>query len=254
MKIRALASSLLLAASALGAVYTAVYSGPGADSAAAREAVLGRIGVLDGAVSEQTADPEEFTVAFEAASDYDLVEDVLSLAGELVVMPVVPPAECVMDFRVPAGVELVPDDDLGAWVIEGGTRADVSLGTGAYWSAVPDDEGRDYFYVLDEGDRLDLTGRIAGASPAEEPFGSAVSLTLTDDAAEELAAFTAAHIGSRTAVCLDGEVLVAPVVRERIAEGRILLTGSFPLEQATYLARVLALAPLPPDVRLEELR
>lgn len=248
------ALSFIFAASALGATYTAVYDGPEADSAAAREAVLGRILVLDGSVTEETADPEEFTVSFEAEADFSLVEDVLSLAGELVVMPVIPPVESVLDFRTPAGVEFVPDDDLDAWVVTGGTRADVSLGTGSYWSAAPDAEGRDYFYLLNEGDRLDLTGRTAEASVVEGPLGPSVSLALTADAGAELAAFTGAHIGVRAAVCLDGEVVVAPVVQERIAEGKILLTGIFTVDQATYLARVLALEPLPPDVRLLELR
>jgi len=248
------ALSFILAASALGATYTAVYDGPEADSAAAREAILGRIAVLDGSITEQTADPDEFTVSFEAEADFSPVEDVLSLAGELVVMPVIPPAESVLDFITPVGVELVADDERGAWVVTGGTREDVSLGTGSYWSATPDDDGHDYFYLLNEGDRLDLTGRIAEASVVEGPFGPSVSLTLTADAGAELAAFTGAHIGARTAVCLDGEVIVAPVVRERIAEGKILLTGMFTVDQATYLARALALEPLPPDVRLLELR
>ncbi len=252
--VKILAVSFIFAASALGATYTAVYDGPEADSAAAREAVLGRIAVLDGTVSEETADPDELTVSFEAEADFSLVEDVLSLAGGLVVMPVIPPAESVLDFRTPAGVELVPDDDLGAWVVTGGTRADVSLGTGSYWSATPDADGHDYFYLLDEADRLDLTGEIAETSVAEGPFGPSVSLMLTADAGAELAAFTGAHIGDRTAVCLDGEVVVAPVVRERIAAGKILLTGLFTVDQATYLARVLALEPLPPEVRLLELR
>jgi hypothetical protein len=251
---KTLAVSLFFAASALGATYTAVYDGPEADSAAAREAVLGRIAVLDGTVSEETAEPDELTVTFETEAEFSPVEDVLSLAGELVVMPVVPPAECVLDFRVPSGVELTPDDDRGVWVVENGTRAEVSLGTGSYWSAAPDADGHDYFYLLDEADRLDLTGRIAEAAVAEGPFGPAVSLTLDADAGAELAAFTGAHIGDRTAVCLDGEVIVAPVVQERIAAGKILLTGLFTVDQATYLARALALAPLPPDVRLLELR
>jgi len=252
--VKTLALSFFCAASALGATYTAVYDGPGADSAEAREAVLGRIAVLDGTVSEETAESDELTITFESGAEFSLAEEILSLRGGLVVMPVVPPLECVLDFRVPTGVELVPDDDLGAWVVQGGTPADVSLGTGSYWSAVPDAGGHDYFYVLDEGDRLDLTGRIAEAAVSDEPLGPSVSLTLTADAGAELADFTGAHIGVRTAVCLDGEVLVAPVVRERIAEGKILLTGIFTVDQATYLARVLALAPLPPDVSLMELR
>jgi hypothetical protein len=255
MKIRALALSFLLAASALGATYTASYgAGPGADSAETQKAVLARIAVLEGLNVELTAAPRELTVAFESAADPSAVEEVLSLAGELAVMPVVPPLECVFDFRVPAGVELVPDDERGTWVVTGGSRADVSLGTGSYWSAEPNDDGHDHFYVLDENDRLDLTGRIAEASVSAEPYGPAVSLTLDGDAAEEFAAFTGSHIGARAAVCLDGEVLVAPVVQERIAGGRILLTGLFTEERATYLARALDLPPLPPDVRLLELR
>ena len=65
---------------------------------------------------------------------------------------------------------------------------------------------------------------------------------------------TAANVGRRLAIVLDGVIYSAPVIQERISQGRAQITGSFTLEEATDLAIALRAGALPAPVEVLEER
>lgn len=61
---------------------------------------------------------------------------------------------------------------------------------------------------------------------------------------------TAAHIGEPLAIFLDGELLSAPTINERIAGGQAVVSGKFTLDEAKSLARDLNFGALPVPIDL----
>ncbi|MDP2912855.1 MAG: protein translocase subunit SecD [Candidatus Omnitrophota bacterium] len=84
-----------------------------------------------------------------------------------------------------------------------------------------------------------------------EPY---VSLTLDSKGAKVFADVTAANIGKRLAIVLDGKVVSAPVIREAIPSGQAQISGSFTVDQANDLAVILRAGALPAPVVVEEER
>jgi SecD/SecF fusion protein len=84
-----------------------------------------------------------------------------------------------------------------------------------------------------------------------EPY---VSLTLNSKGAQLFADVTAANVGKRLAIVLDGKVVSAPVIREAIPSGQAQISGNFTVEQANDLAVVLRAGALPAPVTIEEER
>lgn len=84
-----------------------------------------------------------------------------------------------------------------------------------------------------------------------EPY---VSLTLNSKGAEIFANVTAANIGKRLAIVLDGKVVSAPVIREAIPSGQAQISGSFSVTEANDLSVVLRAGALPAPVIVEEER
>ncbi len=84
-----------------------------------------------------------------------------------------------------------------------------------------------------------------------EPY---VSLRLNDKGAEIFAGVTAANIGKRLAIVLDGEVRSAPMIRETIPSGQAQITGQFSVDEANDLSVVLRAGALPAPVFVEEER
>ncbi|MBI5143850.1 MAG: protein translocase subunit SecD, partial [Candidatus Omnitrophica bacterium] len=84
-----------------------------------------------------------------------------------------------------------------------------------------------------------------------EPY---VSLTLNSKGAEIFAAVTAANVGKRLAIVLDGKVQSAPVIREAIPSGQAQISGTFSVDEANDLAIVLRAGALPAPVLVEEER
>ncbi len=81
-----------------------------------------------------------------------------------------------------------------------------------------------------------------------------VSLTFTDEGAKKFADLTTKNIGKVIPIVLDGQVVSAPVVNEKISEGAAQISGSFTEEQATQLAVQLNAGALPIPVKLIEER
>ncbi len=84
-----------------------------------------------------------------------------------------------------------------------------------------------------------------------EPY---VSITFNAVGAKRFDQVTAANVGKRMAIVLDGTVYSAPVIRERIAGGSAQISGSFTSQEATDLAIILRAGSLPAPVKILENR
>ncbi len=72
-----------------------------------------------------------------------------------------------------------------------------------------------------------------------------VNLEFNKEGGEIFAAVTGANVNRRLAIVLDGVVQSAPVIRERIPNGKAQITGQFSMEEARELALVLRAGALP---------
>jgi SecD/SecF fusion protein len=84
-----------------------------------------------------------------------------------------------------------------------------------------------------------------------EPY---VSLTLNPKGAQLFANLTAANVGKRLAIVLDGKVVSAPVIREAIPSGQAQISGNFTVNEANDLSVILRAGALPAPVVVEEER
>ncbi len=109
-------------------------------------------------------------------------------------------------------------------------------------------------YVTDK--RVQLTGAaIANAMrriglDRAHPNAAGVSLTLNSKGTRDFRRVTAKNVGRRLAIILDDRVASAPVIRERIPNGRASITGRFTDEEARELAIVLQTGALPAPVNI----
>ncbi|MDQ6972657.1 MAG: protein translocase subunit SecD, partial [Mariprofundaceae bacterium] len=82
----------------------------------------------------------------------------------------------------------------------------------------------------------------------------AVTLKFNSKGARKFDKLTSAHVGERFAIILEGSVMSAPVIRERISGGSAQITGSFSPDEAHDLAIVLRAGALPAPVEVVEER
>ncbi|MCM8764940.1 MAG: protein translocase subunit SecD [Candidatus Omnitrophica bacterium] len=98
----------------------------------------------------------------------------------------------------------------------------------------------------------ELTG--AGLSDAFVGYGASgfpeVNFVLNKEGAVKFAAVTGENINKRLAIVLDGVVKSAPVIRDRIPDGRGQISGDFTMEEAKELAVVLRAGALPAEVKV----
>ena len=113
-----------------------------------------------------------------------------------------------------------------------------------------------YLYVLTEDPFL--TGdQLETASAERDPqFNqSIVRFELSRAGGREFSRFSGANVGNLLAIVLDGEVMSAPVIRDRIgARGQIEMGQGTPLEEARDLALVLRAGALPARINIIEER
>jgi SecD/SecF fusion protein len=91
------------------------------------------------------------------------------------------------------------------------------------------------------------TARVEIGGPYNEPF---VSLTFNSRGARLFDRITGENVGRQLAIILDNIVQSAPVIRERITEGKAQITGNFTAEEASDLAIVLRAGALPAPVNI----
>lgn len=101
-----------------------------------------------------------------------------------------------------------------------------------------------------------LTGeKLTTASVGFDQYGGAiVQLTLNKEGAKIFDKVTFQNIGKRLAIVLDGQVYSAPVIRDRIPNGKAQISGNFKAEEASDLALVLRAGALPAPVSIIEER
>lgn len=96
----------------------------------------------------------------------------------------------------------------------------------------------------------------AGTGTQNNPLGVKVDLVMTRQARGKWASITGSNVGNRIAFVLDGIVISAPVVEERIPSGntQITLGGSSTIEDAKDLSIILKAGALPAPVKIVEER
>ena len=97
-----------------------------------------------------------------------------------------------------------------------------------------------------ESARLDFTGNEAG-TVGREPV---VLLNFNREGAELFEEITAANVGEQLAIFLDGEMLSAPRINERIGGGTAVISGGFTPADARDLAQNLNFGALPLPIEL----
>ncbi|MCX7768263.1 MAG: protein translocase subunit SecDF [Flavobacteriales bacterium] len=86
----------------------------------------------------------------------------------------------------------------------------------------------------------------------EQGAGFMVEMSMNAEGAEKWAKITEANVGKAVAIVLDDVVYSAPVVNEKIPNGRSSITGNFDYEEAKSLASVLKGGKLPVPARIVE--
>ncbi|NLD04974.1 MAG: protein translocase subunit SecD [Synergistaceae bacterium] len=101
-----------------------------------------------------------------------------------------------------------------------------------------------------------VTGKdLTKADTTFDQFGkAAVSLKFNTDGAKLFDEATAANVGKQIAIVLDGMVISAPVVQQRISGGEAQITGKFTTPEANRLAIMLRAGALPVSVEILENR
>ncbi|MFA6216237.1 MAG: protein translocase subunit SecD [Candidatus Omnitrophota bacterium] len=101
------------------------------------------------------------------------------------------------------------------------------------------------------GDALTDASVHFSSSQFNEP---AVGLKFNAEGAKKFGEITAANVGRRLAIVLDGKVQSAPNIKEAIPSGEAVISGRFDVEQAQDLALVLRVGALPAPMIIEEER
>jgi len=95
----------------------------------------------------------------------------------------------------------------------------------------------------------------AFVDPNAGEFGNqAVSLRFNSEGAKKFGELTAANVGRRLGIVLDGKVHSAPNIREAIPSGEAQISGRFTYDQALDLSKVLKYGALPAPIMVEEER
>ncbi len=118
--------------------------------------------------------------------------------------------------------------------------------------------GNQFYRIYLVSKRAEMTGAMiqdafVSTSQSVEYLGqSVVNLVNTDEGTRLFSRITGSHVGDRLAIILDGAVYSAPVIQDRIRDGRAIITGSDTPEEAKDLAIVLRAGSLPAKVDIVE--
>jgi preprotein translocase subunit SecD len=157
-------------------------------------------------------------------------------------------AVVLADADVPAVEQLLAVPGLGAVV-----PADVQLVWGPAHEPLGGGTGCT-LYALARRSELDgaavAFAQASAGIDAAHPERWGVTVKLTPAGTAQFARVTAANVGRRLAIVLDGAVVSAPVIRERIAAGRASLTGEYSPAAARQLAATLGAGALPAPMRI----
>jgi preprotein translocase subunit SecD len=102
-----------------------------------------------------------------------------------------------------------------------------------------------------------MTGDVvtdARVRPGQMPNSRVVSVDMNARGGRLFDEITSSNVGRRMAIILDNTIYSAPVIRERIPNGRAIISGNFTADEARDLAIVLRTGALPAPVNIAEER
>ena len=99
-----------------------------------------------------------------------------------------------------------------------------------------------------ESAQLEFAGQSGQSGLANEPI---VSIRFNDDGAKLFEEITADNVGEQLAIFLDGEMVSAPRINERIGGGSAIISGGFSPDEARALAQNLNFGALPVPIELQ---
>ncbi len=97
-----------------------------------------------------------------------------------------------------------------------------------------------------------LTGKSLSSARVEfDQFGKPdIAITFNNEGSALFEKITGENIGQQIAIFLDGNVISAPVVNQKIVGGKAVITGDFTVEEANDLASLLTAGALPAPANL----
>ena len=119
-------------------------------------------------------------------------------------------------------------------------------------------EGNEFYFLYLVRKKPEMTGHMiqdafVSIGQVVEYMGQPiVNFATTDEGVRLFGRITGSHIGERMAIVLDESVYSAPVIQNKISEGRGIITGSGTQEEAKDLAIVLRAGALPAEVEIIE--
>lgn len=78
---------------------------------------------------------------------------------------------------------------------------------------------------------------IKSVSAKAGQFGPQIEIIFTDEGRRKLAKATAANLNKPLGIVVDGKLLSAPIVKDKISGGRAIIIGSFSFEEAERIAQ-----------------
>ncbi|MCY3789033.1 MAG: protein translocase subunit SecD [Gemmatimonadetes bacterium] len=119
-------------------------------------------------------------------------------------------------------------------------------------------EGNEFYFLYLVRKKPEMTGHMiqdafVSIGQVVEYMGQPiVNFSTTDEGVRLFSRITGSHIGERMAIVLDESVYSAPVIQNKISEGRGIITGSGTQEEAKDLSIVLRAGALPAEVEIIE--
>ena len=95
------------------------------------------------------------------------------------------------------------------------------------------------FYLQDEV--LLSNEDIQFAFPVKRQEHSVIELTFTEAGKEKFAQITKENVGKKMGVLIDGKLIMAPIIRAPILEGKAIIDGNFSEEEAEKIANAIML-------------
>ena len=262
MGVSAIATRTALAAQAGAAATLAFDVADPARAAGAAEVLRRRIRSLGGTAGDVKIDDAGFTMAVRLPAELDGYLPQLLPAGVVSLHAVDDATLESLRGGLPAalteaGVGLSPTPEhpeLETFTALGfkDLAAALPLPDGGTWATMevpPQSYGPNRFVALPLKAAAVTSTHIARCSPEAEAaeWAAQVTVRLTPDGAKAFGALTGRLVGKRLAIVLDGALLSAPIVMERIEGAFSLTVGS--LLEGRLLAAVLREGPLPSGVQ-----
>jgi protein-export membrane protein SecD len=172
-------------------------------------------------------------------------------------------AEAVQTDPEGAGDLLVREDlvpRVRSWLALPSVRAAIPDGQELLWASEQRtfSDGRTYrlLYLVDEEPLMTGESVASASAGYDTQFQTRpiVSLTMTGEGRRLFGRITGRHVEDRLAIVLDDVVRMAPVIQQRIPDGRAQITGFESAEEASVIAIVLQAGALQAPIRIIEER